>query len=54
VVIPKMGLTLGEIFYLQDIGADCADDGVYEFLFCAPPLPITGAVGSPINPIALK
>ena len=54
VVIPKMGLTLGEIFYLKDIGEDCAADGVYEFLFCAPPLPITGAVGSPINPIVLK
>ena len=54
VVIPKMGLTLGEIFYLKDIGEDCAEDGVYEFLFCAPPLPITGAVGSPINPVVLK
>ena len=54
VVIPMMGLTLGEIFYLKDIGEDCAGDGVYDFLFCAPPLPITGAVGSPINPIALK
>jgi hypothetical protein len=27
---------------------------VYEFLLVAPPLPITGAVGSPVNPIALK
>ena len=25
----------------------CADDGRYAFLFTAPPLPITGAVGSP-------
>jgi len=54
VVIPMMGLTLGEILNLKDIGEDCAKDGVYEFLFSAPPLPITGAVGSPINPIALK
>ena len=29
-------------------------DGVYEFLFTAPPLPITGAVGSPVNPLAVK
>ncbi len=29
-------------------------DKVYEFLFCGPPLPITGAVGSPINPMAIK
>jgi hypothetical protein len=27
---------------------------VYEFFFTAPPLPITGAVGSPINPLAIK
>ena len=33
---------------------DCAEDGVYEFFFCAPPLPITKAVGSPLNPIAIK
>jgi hypothetical protein len=26
--------------------------GIYEFLFVAPALPITGAVGSPINPLA--
>ena len=54
VVIPMMGVTVGEILYLKDIAEDCAADGVYEFLFCAPPIPITGAVGSPINPIVLK
>ncbi len=54
VVIPMMGITMGEIFYLKDLAADCRKDKVYEFLFCAPPLPITGAVGSPINPIAVK
>lgn len=27
---------------------------VYEFLFIAPALPITGAVGSPVNPLAIK
>ena len=30
------------------------EDGTYAFLFTAPPLPITGAVGSPINPLAIK
>ena len=28
-------------------------EGSYEFLLSAPPLPITGAVGSPINPVAV-
>jgi hypothetical protein len=49
-----MGLTLGEIFDFEALATDCAGDGVYEFLFSAPPLPITRAVGSPINPIAVK
>ena len=54
IVIPMIGITMGEIFYLKDLAADCAQDGVYEFFFCAPPLPITKAVGSPINPMAIK
>jgi hypothetical protein len=49
-----MGLLIGEIFDLEALAGDCAEDGVYEFFFTAPPLPITGAVGSPINPLALK
>ena len=54
VAIPNMGLTLGEIFYLDELAADCASDGRWEFLFVAPPLPVTRAVGTPINPYALK
>ena len=54
VVIPMIGITMGEIFYLRDLASDCDDDKVYEFFFCAPPLPITKAVGSPINPMAIK
>ena len=49
-----MGMMLGEIWDLDALAADCADDGVYEFLLTAPPLRVTGAVGSPLNPIALK
>jgi kynurenine formamidase len=54
VVIPMIGISMGEIFYLKDLAEDCAQDRVYEFFFCAPPLPITKAVGSPVNPIAIK
>jgi kynurenine formamidase len=52
--IPNMGLTLGEIFYLEELAADCAADGRYAFLLVAPPLPVTNAVGTPINPYAMK
>jgi kynurenine formamidase len=54
VVIPMIGISMGEIFYVKDLAADCDADHVYEFFFCAPPLPITRAVGSPVNPIAIK
>ncbi|HEX9855569.1 MAG TPA: cyclase family protein [Acidimicrobiia bacterium] len=54
VLIVHMGLWLGEIFDLDPIAADCAADGVYEFMFCGPPLPFTRAVGSPLNPMAIK
>ena len=47
VVIPAMGLCMGEIFYLKELAEDCAEDGVYEFFFCGPPLIITGGTGSP-------
>ena len=52
--IPNMGLTLGEIFFLDELAADCAGDGRYVFLLVAPPLPVTAGVGTPINPYALK
>ena len=54
ITIPIMGMTMGEIFFVADLAKDCAEDGVYEFLFVAPALPITGAVGSPTNPLAIK
>ena len=54
VVIPAMGLTMGEMFVLGDLADDCAADKVYEFFFCGPPLVITGGTGSPINPLAIK
>ncbi|HEV8438557.1 MAG TPA: cyclase family protein [Methylomirabilota bacterium] len=52
--IPNMGLTLGEIFFLDELAADCAVDGRYAFLVVAPPLPVTNGVGTPINPYAMK
>ena len=54
ILIVGMGLLVGEIFDLEALADDCADDGHYEFFVTAPPLPITGAVGSPVNPIAIK
>jgi kynurenine formamidase len=54
VAIPNMGLTIGEMWDLDALAEDCASDRCYEFLLTAPPLMITGAVGSPVNPVAVK
>ncbi|MGV0734601.1 cyclase family protein [Mycolicibacter sinensis] len=48
------GMAFGEMFDLDDLAADCADDGVYEFMFVASPLPLTGATGSPVSALAIK
>jgi kynurenine formamidase len=53
VAIPNIGLLLGEIFDLEELARACAESGVYEFLFVACPLPVSGGIGSPINPIAI-
>lgn len=53
VVIPNLGLTIGEMWDLDELGAACAERRRYDFLLSAAPLRITGAVGSPINPIAV-
>ena len=49
-----LGLTLGELWVLDDLAADCAADGTYEFMLAAQPLHLPGGMGSPLNPIALK
>lgn len=54
VLLVNAGVLFGEMFDLEELARECADDGVHEFLLVAAPLPFTGAVGGPLNPIALK
>ena len=48
------GIAFGEMFDLDALATDCAEDGVYEFMFVASPLPITGASGAPVSGLAIK
>jgi kynurenine formamidase len=50
----EMGMMLGEIWALDELAADCAQDKVYEFMLVAQPLLFPGAVGSPVAPLAIK
>ena len=54
VLIRDLGLTIGELFWLEDLAAACAAEGRYEFLFVGQPLRISGGLGSPINPLAIR
>ena len=53
-LIPLLGLVLGELWKLDDLAADCAADGVYEFLLVVKPLNLPGGCGSPANATAIK
>jgi kynurenine formamidase len=50
----NLGVTLTEIADLEELAADCAEDGVYAFLYVAAPLKIAKAAGSPVNPVVIK
>jgi kynurenine formamidase len=54
ILIGQFGMALGELWWTEDLAADCAEDGVYEFLLSAPPEPFTGGVGAPVAPVAVK
>ncbi|WP_254205564.1 cyclase family protein [Nocardia alni] len=54
VLLVNAGVLIGEIWDLDALAAACASDGRYDFMLCAPPLSVTGAVGAPLNPIAIR
>jgi kynurenine formamidase len=53
-LIPHFGMPIGEMWYLEDLAADCAADGIYEFMLTSAPLNVPGGVGSPPNALAIK
>jgi kynurenine formamidase len=48
----KLGVNLGEIWYLSELAGWLRKNGRYRFLLTAPPLRLPGAVGSPATPVA--
>ena len=48
----KLGLNLGEIWWLKDPALWLRDNKRSRFLLTAPPLRLPGAVGSPATPVA--
>lgn len=54
ILIRDLGLTIGELFWFEELLKACAEDRSYEFLFVGQPLRISGGLGSPINPLAIR
>jgi kynurenine formamidase len=53
-LIAMLGMAIGEMFFLEELASDCADDGRYEGMFTAAPLNKVGGSGSPANALAMK
>jgi hypothetical protein len=54
VLIGQFGMALGELWWLDDLADDCAQDGIYECLLTSAPLNAKGGIGSPPNALAIK
>ncbi|HHY66205.1 MAG TPA: cyclase family protein [Alicyclobacillus sp.] len=50
----NLGVLFNEILWLEDLAADCADDGQYAFLYAGSPLKVYRGTGAPVNPVAVK
>lgn len=53
ILIPLLGLTIGELWDLDALAEDCAESGRHDVLVFAEPLNVTGGVGSPANALAV-
>jgi kynurenine formamidase len=54
VLIRDLGMMLGEMWQLDELACACAADGQWDFFLSAPALRVTGAVGSPVSPVAVR
>ena len=54
VLIGQFGISLGELWWLADLAADCALDGRYECFLASTPMRAPGGIGSPANALAIK
>jgi hypothetical protein len=54
VLIGQFGMALGELWWTEDLAADCAGDGVYEVFLASAPLHNPGGIGSSANALAIK
>lgn len=54
VLLGQLGFLLGELWWLDDLAADCAQTGNHEMFLVSAPLNIRGGVGSTANAVAIR
>lgn len=54
ILIPLLGLAIGELWHLDELAEACRADGRYECMVVAAPLRLPGGVGSPSNAVAIR
>jgi kynurenine formamidase len=54
VLIGRLGMSLGELWDLDALAADCDEDGTNEFFLVSAPLHVRGGIGSTANALAIK
>lgn len=53
-LLPLLGLPIGELWDLEELAADCAEDGVYTCLLTSAPIHLLQGVATPPNALAIK
>ncbi|TDL33407.1 cyclase family protein [Arthrobacter nitrophenolicus] len=54
ILIPMLGLAIGELWQLDELAEACHADGRYDCMVVAAPLRLPGGVGSPSNAVAIR
>ncbi|WP_371790869.1 cyclase family protein [Streptomyces sp. NBC_01471] len=54
ILIRDMGMMLGEMWNFEELAAACRADNTWDFFLTATALRITGGVGSPVSPVAIR
>ena len=52
-LLRNLGISFTEVAWLDDLANSCAQHEQWDFLYTAAPLKITGAAGSPVNPLVI-
>lgn len=54
VLLPLLGIPIGELFDLDALAEDCATDGTYDCFLSSAPLHVRSGVASPPNAVAVR